>query len=169
MMKKSFLHKMICLMAAAALVFLSSCALAQSAVIDNRSDPAGMASLREQPDANARTIGRFLSGAVVHVLGDAGNGWFQVALGSGMGSVSGYMTTDRLGASAHTDATHSASVVSPYGTQSVVLRSRPSNSYDAVAMLMVGDSVLVIGEMNEFKYVQTGSGCVGCLLASELK
>ena len=60
-------------------------------------------------------------------------------------------------------------VTSPYGTQSVVLRDRPSNSYDAVAMLMVGDSVLGIGEMNEFRYVQTASGCVGCLLSGELK
>ena len=77
--------------------------------------------------------------------------------------------TEYLSASVFVDATKSASVVSPYGTQSVVLRDRPSNSYDAVAMLMVGDSVLVIGEMNEFKYVQTGSGCVGCLLGSELK
>ena len=50
-----------------------------------------------------------------------------------------------------------------------MLRDRPSNSYDAVAMLMVGDSVLVIGEMNEFRYVQTASGCVGCLLSGELK
>ena len=35
-------------------------------------------------------------------------------------------------------------VVSPYGTQSVVVRDTPSNSYDAVSMLEVGDDVRVI-------------------------
>ena len=60
-------------------------------------------------------------------------------------------------------------VVSPYGTQSVVLRDRPSNSYDAVAMLMVGESVTVIGVSGDFCFVQLADSSVGCLLGSELK
>lgn len=167
MMKNAFMHKTIGLLAA--MLLAASCALAQSAVIDNGGDPASMLNLREQPDRSARALGKFLSGTQVEVLCDAGNGFSEVAIGSGLGTVRGYVMTQYLSGSAGVDATRTASVVSPYGTQSVVLRDRPSNSYDAVAMLTVGDSVLVIGEMDAFCYVKTGSGCVGCLLESELK
>ena len=164
-MKNSFLHKGLCLLAALMMVCVSSCAMAQAAQMDG----ASLITLREQPDSGAKVLGRFFSGAQVEILGDAGNGFKQVALGTGMGTVSGYVMTEYLASQAQVSAIKTAHVASPYGTQSVVLRSRPSNSYDAVAMLMVGDSVLIIGEMGEFRYVQTGSGCVGCLLESELK
>lgn len=167
MMKHAFLSKTALLLAA--MLLFASCAFAQNAVIDNGRNPASMLNLREQPDKSSKALGKFLSGTQIQVLRDAGNGWSEVSLGGGMGTVRGYMMTQYLSASAQVNATYAASVVSPYGTQSVVLRDRPSNSYDAVAMLMVGDSVLVIGEMNEFRYVKTGSGCVGCLLESELK
>lgn len=167
MRKHAFVYKLIGL--TAALMLLASCAFAQSAVIDNGRDPASMLNLRAQPDKSAAALGRFFSGTQVEILGDAGSGWSQVQLGQGMGTVTGYVMTQYLSGSANVNATYAASVVSPYGTQSVVLRDRPSNSYDAVAMLMVGDSVLVIGESGEFRYVQTGSGCVGCLLKSELE
>ena len=167
MMKRSLGYKILCV--AAAMLLMASCAFAQSAVIDNGSDPASRLNLREQPDRSAQALGKFLSGTQVRLLGDAGNGWSQVAIGQGMGTVTGYVMTQYLSGQMNVDATYAAQVVSPYGTQSVVLRDRPSNSYDAVAMLMVGDSVLVIGEMNEFKYVQTGNGCVGCLLGNELR
>ena len=151
----------------AALMMACACsgAMAQAAQMDS----AAAINLREQPDNGAKVLGRFFSGAQVDILGDAGNGFSKVSLGTGMGTVSGYVMTETLAAQAQTDATKTAYVVSPYGTQSVVLRSRPSNSYDAVAMLMVGDRVLIIGEAGQFRFVQTGSGCVGCLLESELK
>ena len=58
-------------------------------------------------------------------------------------------------------------VVSPYGTQSVVVRNTPSNSYDAVAMAEVGDEVRVIGTKGDYYYVLLGDGSVGCLSTSE--
>ena len=67
------------------------------------------------------------------------------------------------------DATLSMEVVSPYGTQSVVLRSEASDSYDAVAMLTVGESVQVIGVADGFFYVQLDDECVGCLASDELR
>ena len=97
------------------------------------------------------------------------SGKTQIAIGAGTGVVYGYAKTQDLSAGAQMNATYEATVASPYGTQSVVLRDQASNSYHPVAMLMVGDRVLVIGEMGEFRYVKTGSGCVGCLLGSELK
>lgn len=169
MMKKAILHKMIAVIAAAAMMLAVSCAMAQGAVIDNGSDPASMLNLREQPDRNAKVLGRFFSGTQVEIIADAGGGWSQITIGVKPGMVSGFVMTEYLDGASPVNATRSAAVASPYGTQSVVLRDRPSNSYNAVAMLMVGDSVIVIGEMNEFRYVQTGSGCVGCLLESELK
>ena len=146
-----------------------SCALAQSAVIDNGADAAAMLNVRPAPDKGASALGRFLSGTQVEILGDAGNGFSKIAIGSGNGAVTGYAMTQYLSGGAQVDATYEACVASPYGTQSVVLRDKASNSYHPVAMLMVGEHVLVVGEKDGFRYVKTGSGCVGCLLESELK
>ena len=157
------------LLAAAALMLTASCALAQGAVIDNGSDASSLLGVRVTPDKSAQMLGQFFSGAQVEIVADAGNGWSQIAIGSGSGVVSGYAMTQYLAQSARVNATREAAVASPYGTQSVVLRNRADHSYHPVAMLMVGDRVLVIGEMGEFRYVQTQSGCVGCLLESELK
>ena len=66
------------------------------------------------------------------------------------------------------DATRSMEVVSPYGTQSVVLRSEASDSYDAVAMLRVGETVRVLGDSGEYYFVMTQSEAVGCLCSNEL-
>ena len=166
-MKKTILYHMKkAALIAAAMILMASCALAQTAVI---SSPAGIVGVHAAPDQNAMALGNFFSGTQVEILGDAGNGWSQVAIGMGTGVMYGYAMTRDLAAGAQMNATYEASVASPYGTQSVVLRDAPSNSYHPVAMLMVGDRVLVIGQSGEFCYVQTVSGCVGCLLGSELK
>jgi len=155
----------VCLM----LVLWCSAAAAKSAVIDNGSDPASRLNMRSAPQKDAGALGRFVSGTPVEILADAGNGWSQVMIGGSRHAVSGYMMTDYLKESSAVDARERRSVASPYGTPSVVLRDRPSNSYDAVMMLAVGDQVTVIGVSGDFCYVMTGDGSVGCLLAGELK
>lgn len=157
--------------AALALVLLmgaSPAAMAQSAVVDNGSDPQSRLNLREQPDKGSASLGRFYSGTPVEIVADAGGGWSQVAIGTAESSISGYMMTAYLAADSTTDATLERSVVSPYGTPSVVLRDRPSNSYDAVAMLRVGETVRVLGDSGEYYYVMTQSEAVGCLCSDEL-
>jgi len=155
--------------AMALFVMMCGVAAAQGAVIDNGSDPASRLNMRSAPDKGAGALGKFVSGTRVEILEDAGNGWSKVRIGGGCHSVSGYMMTEFLGGSSAVDARESRQVISPYGTQSVVLRSRPSNSYDAVMMLAVGESVTVIGVSGDFCYVQTADGTVGCLLSGELK
>lgn len=150
-------------------LMLPAAAMAHSAVVDNGSDPGSRLNMRSRPSRDASAIGKFVSGTRVEVIADAGDGWSQVRIGGGRGSVSGYMMTSYLKNSSAVDARESRKVVSPYGTQSVVLRDRPSNSYDAVAMLMVGETVTVIGVSGDFCFVQTGDSSVGCLLSSELK
>lgn len=54
-------------------------------------------------------------------------------------------------------------VVSPYGTQSVVLRSEPSDSYDALAMLKVGQELTAIGMCGEYSFVLLEDGSMGWL------
>lgn len=154
---------------ALALLLAPVMAAAQSAVVDNGSDPASRLNMRVQPSRDAAVVGKFVSGTQVEILADAGDGWSQVRIGSGHCSVTGYMMTSYLKAGSAVDARVAKKVVSPYGTQSVVLRDRPSNSYDAVMMLMVGDTVTVIGANGDFCFVQTGDASVGCLLGSELK
>ena len=153
----------------ALMLILPAAAMAHSAVVDNGRDPQSRLNMRTQPSRDASAVGKFVSGTQVEILADAGNGWSHVCIGGGRASVSGYMMTDYLNDSSAVDARESRSVVSPYGTQSVVLRDRPSNSYDAVAMLMVGESVTVIGTSGNFCFVQLEDSSVGCLLGSELE
>ena len=157
------------------LVLLSTCmlpsfALAQSAVVDNGSDPDSRLNMRKEPSADSASLGKFYSGTEVEILSDAGGGWSQVSIGGGQNSLDGYMMSDYLSTDGEgvIDATFDMEVVSPYGTQSVVLRSKPSDSFDAVAMLEVGEAVRVIGVSGNFYYVQMDDDSVGCLDSSEL-
>ena len=156
-----------------ALLCVPAGAWAQSAVVNNGSDPASRLNLRREASTQSRSLGKFYTGTQVEIVADAGDGWAQVTLGGNVNSVSGYMSMQYLStgseASGVGDATLSMEVVSPYGTQSVVLRSEASDSYDAVAMLTVGESVRVIGVADGFYYVQLDEECVGCLASDELK
>lgn len=67
------------------------------------------------------------------------------------------------------DAVKAVKVVSPYGTQSVVLRDAPSNSYGAVAMLTVGQEITVVGTSGEFVCVLLEDGSAGWLASDEVK
>ena len=144
-------------------------ALAQSAVVNNGSDPNRRLNMRDQPSRDASAVGQFYTGTPVEIVADAGDGWAQVTIGGGVNSLSGYMMPRYLAedASAVQDMTKEMQVVSPYGTQSVVVRNTPSNSYDAVAMAEVGDEVHVIGTKGDYYYVLLDDGSVGCLSTSE--
>lgn len=160
------------ILALAAAMSLCACgALAQTAYVDNGSDPGSRLNMRSAPGKDASSMGRFCSGTQVEILADAGEGWSRVRIGGGQNSIEGYMMTAYLcqDASAVLDAREERQVASPYGTQSVVLRDRPGNSYDAVMMLCVGETVRVIGVSGDFYYVLTGDASVGCLAGDELK
>lgn len=160
---------MTAMLALALVIALGAAALAQPAVVNNGSDPASKLNMRSAPGTDAPSLGRFSSGTQVEIIADAGNGWSQVQIGGGMNSVRGYMKSEYLSGSAPVDAREIRQVVSPYGTPAVVLRDRPGNSYDAVAMLPVGTQVTVIGVSGDFCYVQIEDTSVGCLAGDELK
>ena len=144
-------------------------ALAQSAVVNNGSDPNSRLNMRDQPSRDASAVGQFYTGTPVEIVSDAGGGWSQVTIGGGANSLSGYMMSQYLSTDTASvqDATKDMQVVSPYGTQSVVVRDTPSNSYDAVSMLEVGDDVRVIGTKGDYYYVLLDDSSVGCLSTSE--
>ena len=156
-------------LAAVFALVLCASALAQPAVVDSGSDPASRLNMRTAPGTDAPAIGSFVNGTPVTIVADAGNGWSEVAVGGGMNTVRGYMKTEFLSAAARVDAREIRQVASPYGTPAVVLRDRPGNSYDAVAMLPVGTKVTVIGVSGDFCYVQIEDLSVGCLAENELK
>ena len=153
----------------AAMMLLPAGAWAKSAVVDNGSDPGSRLNMRSAPAKDAASLGKFVSGTPVDILRDAGNGWAEVRIGSGKNSVTGYMMSDYLHGGSSVNGMRGCEVVSPYGTPSVVLRDRPSNSYSAVGMLVVGAHVTQIGVAGDFCYVMTDDGTVGCLMNSELK
>ena len=162
-MKKMYLALLL------AVLLLPGMALAQSAVVNNGSDPSSRLNMRSAPSRDAQAVGKFVSGTHVEILEDAGGGWSKVQIGGGRHVLTGYMMTQYLNASSAVDARESRKVASPYGTPAVVLRNRPSNSYDAVMMLPVGESVTVIGVSGDFCFVLAADGSAGCLLDSELK
>ena len=151
------------------LMLCGSQAMAQSAVVNNGSDPSSRLNMREQPSRDADSVGQFYTGTPVEIVSDAGGGWSEVTVGGGSNSLSGYMMSRYLStdASSVQEATKEMQVVSPYGTQSVVVRDTPSNSYDAVTMLEVGDEVRVIGTKGNYYYVLLDDNSVGCLSTSE--
>lgn len=155
---------------AGAMMICACSALAQTAYVDNGSDPESRLNMRAAPGRDAASMGKFYSGTQVEIVSDAGGGWSQVVIGSGLSSVSGYMMTQYLSGDMEgvLDARPLKKVVSPYGTPSVVLRDGPSDSYDVVTMLPVGETVRVIGVSGDFCYVQT-QAAVGCLANDELK
>ena len=156
----------------AALALCPCAALAQSALVDNGGSAGSKLNMRSGPSRDSSSLGSFYSGTQVEIVADAGSGWSEVSIGSGLGSVSGYMMSEYLATGSDMDSvidgTYDMRVVSPYGTQSVVLRSRPSDSYDAVAMLEVGEAVRVIGVSGDFYYVRVNNDAVGCLSDDEL-
>ena len=76
------------------LVLFSAAAYAQSAVVDNGSDPASRLNMRTAPDRSASAVGKFVSGTLVEIVADVGDGWSQVSIGGGRHTVSGYMMTE---------------------------------------------------------------------------
>lgn len=167
---KAMARRCACALLAAGLMMAAAGACAQTAVVDNGSDPNSKLNMRKEPSRDSSAIGQFYSGTQVEIVSDAGGGWSEVSIGGGQNSIGGYMMSDYLksDASGVLDATQDKQVTSPYGTQSVVLRDRPSDSYDAVAMLTVGDDVTVIGVSGDFYYVLMNDNSVGCLSSDEV-
>lgn len=149
------------------LMLASASALAQTAYVDNGSDPASRLNMRAAPEKTAASLGKFYTGVQVEIIASEGE-WSRVRIGSGEGAVTGYMMTAYLAGDAQ-NVCPSRQVVSPYGTPAVVLRDSPSDSYDAVGMLQVGQAVSVLGVSGEFCYVLAADGTVGCLAADELR
>ena len=157
----------------AALLCMPAGALAQSAVVNNGSDPGSRLNLRREASTQSRSLGKFYTGTQVEIVADAGDGWAQVTLGGSVNSVSGYMSMQYLptggAASGVGDATLCMKAVPPSGPQPAVLRTEPSAPHAPVAMLTVGESVQVIGVADGFYYVQLDDECVGCLASDELR
>lgn len=148
---------------------LLTAALAETALVDG----GGKVNLREEPSTGARKLGGFLSGTQVEIVSDAGGGWSEISIGGGQSAVGGYMMNDYLATGDAMDGvkdeTYAARAVSPYGTQSIVLRDRPSDSFEAVAVLEDGEDVRVIGASGDFYFVRMRDGSVGCLADDEVK
>ncbi len=164
------MKKRLALWGMALLMLCGGRAMAQSALVNNGSDPSSRLNMREQPNREADSVGQFYTGTPVEIVSDAGGGWSEVTVGGGSNSLSGYMMSQYLSTdvSSVQDATKDMRVTSPYGTQSIVVRDAPSNSYDAVAMLEVGDTVRVIGTTGNYYYVLLDDDSVGCLSTNEV-
>ena len=157
-------------MLAAALCLLCLAPAAQAAVVSAGSEPGAALNLRAQPDAGAAVLGSFYTGTQAEVVADAGGGFAQVRIGAEYAYVSGYMASAYLAQEGSVqDASQTMRVCSPYGTPSVVLRDRPSDSYSVLAMLEVGEAVRVIGTAGDYRYVMLDDGGVGCLSVRELE
>ena len=66
------------------------------------------------------------------------------------------------------DETRDARVLSPYGTETIVLRSAPSGSCSTVGILRTGEKVCLLGQFGGFRYVRSPAGA-GFLSSEEIK
>ena len=121
-------------------------ALAQTAWVSG-----GSLNVRAAPEQGAAVLGSLIAGAQVEVS-PVDEAWGRVRLGE----MTGYVMRAWL-SEAQTAGTKRA-VVSPYGTPTVVLRSRPSNSYGTAGILQTGESVELLGEFGGFLCVGTSAG-----------
>ncbi len=97
------------------------------------------------------TLGRIYAGTRLDADSEQ-NGFRQVRFAG----LNGYVEADAVsGAQGQIDI-HMAKVVSPYGTETVVLRSSPSNSYKTVSIIQAGASVQTLGVFNGFVLVRIG-------------
>ena len=71
-----------------ALLCVPAGAWAQSAVVNNGSDPDTRLNLRREASTQSRSLGKFYTGTQVEVVEDTGDGWAQVTLGGSVNSVS---------------------------------------------------------------------------------
>ena len=109
-----------------------------------------------------RILGEIRAGAAVSVRGEGE--WRTVRLAGLSGSVAADGLTDSRGA----NETHEATVFSPYGTPTVVLRSVPSDSYSTQGILRAGDGVRVLGSFSGYMLVRSAAG-VGFLAQNEVQ
>lgn len=123
---------------------------------------SGLPVLREAA-AETQKLGSLRAGARVTVHYDGG-GWARLQLGE----VTGYVEADGLSAASPVGEPATGTVTSPYGTPTVVLRSRPSNSYGAAGVLETGAQVRVLGEFGGFYGVDSPAG-TGFLAKDEVK
>ena len=118
--------------------------------------------VRVAPDQSSAVLGRLLTGAQVEAS-DADGIWCSVYLGE----LTGYVMREYL-AGMKTAQAPACTVVSPYGTLTVAMRSRPSNSYATLGILPTGESVELLGEFGEFSCIRVGAA-VGFLSRKEIR
>ena len=128
-------------------------ALSGGALAETRYVVGGSLRLREAPGQEARALGSLYAGAPVEVL-DESQGWCRVQIAE----LIAYMKADFLAPLAAADETRSGEAASPYGTPTVILRSRPSNSYSTVGFVRVGERVRILGEMEGGYFCVTAEG-----------
>ena len=123
----------------------------------------GSLRVRREPSADAQALGSLSAGACIQAEA-AGGEWSRVQLGE----IEGYVMSAYLSASPAGETPAAKRVASPYGTPTVVLRSRPSNSYGAAGVLQTGTEVTVLGEFDGFFAVDSPAG-TGFLAKDEVK
>ena len=92
------------------------------------------------------------------------NGFRRVRLAG----LTGFVETAAVTAVKGRDETRDAKVSSPYGTETIVLRSAPSGSCSTVGILRTDESVRLLGHFGTFRYVRSPAG-TGFLSSEEIR
>ncbi len=92
------------------------------------------------------------------------NGFRRVRLAG----LTGFVETAAITSVKERDETRNVRVLSPYGTETIVLRSAPSGSCSMVGILRTGEPVRLLGQFGGFRYVRSSAG-TGFLSSEEIK
>ena len=85
-----------------------------------------------------------------------------------LAGLTGFIEAAEITSAKERDETRNAKVLSPYGTETIVLRSTPSDSCSTVGILRTGETVRLLGCFGGFWYVRSPAG-KGFLSLEEVK
>ena len=108
-------------------------------------------------------LGRIYAGTAVNA-GEEQSGFRRIKLAS----LTAYAEADAFSADQGRNETQTAQALSPYGTETLILRDKPSDSCSTIGVLRAGETVRILGSFNGFCFVQSKSGS-GFLSLQEIK
>ena len=108
-------------------------------------------------------LGQLFAGSVLEADKEQ-NGFCRIRVAG----LSGFVKADLLSPEREQSSIRTARTYSPYGTETVVLRSVPSDSCSTAGILRAGESVHVLGSFGGFSLVRTAN-LLGFLSHEELR
>ena len=124
----------------------------------------GYLNIREEPEGDARVIGKALDGAGMEIVDDSAAGWYGIDLGGGK---TGYVSREFVAAGEEGErlAVQKAEYTAVITADSLRVRENPSQNAAVIYQLQKGDSYKITGERGNWVKVEIREGLEGYVSA----